>query len=150
MIRVECQACSNNQRSKRTKQKISKTVNQFHDSGKQNGRQHGGRGRRHGRQHPGLESDKVDPQLDVTGTSNQPGVGKIIMRKDPKDQTWKIAPKNVDLTAERLENESPYLPTFKKVEAILWLHGPAIQVKNSIMRLMTFTKPWYTAKKIFL
>ena len=40
------------------------------------------------------------------------------MRKDPKDQTWKIAPKNVDLTAERLENESPYLPTFKKVEAI--------------------------------
>ena len=40
------------------------------------------------------------------------------MRKDPKDQTWKIAPKNVDLTAERLENESPYLATFKKVEAI--------------------------------
>ena len=116
--RVECQACWNNQRSKRTKQKTSKTVNQFHDSEKQNGGQHGGRGRRHGRQHPGLESDKVDPQLDVTGTSNQLGAGKILMRKDPEDQTWKIAPKNVDLTAERLENESPYLPTFKKVEAI--------------------------------
>ena len=61
----------------------------------------------------------MDRQLDVTGTSNQSGVGKILVRKDPKDQTWKIAPKNVDLTAERLENESPYLPTFKKVEVIL-------------------------------
>ena len=65
-----------------------------------------------------LESDKVDRELDVTEASNQLGVGKILMRKDPKDQTWKIAPKNVDLTAERLENKSPYLPTFKKVEAI--------------------------------
>ena len=60
----------------------------------------------------------MDAQLDVTGSSNQLGVGKILMRKDPKDQTWKIAPKHVDLTAERLENESPYLQTFKKVEAI--------------------------------
>ena len=116
---IECQACWNNRRRKRTKQKTSKTVDSvYHGSEKQNGGQHGGRGRRHGRQHPGLESDKVDPQLDVTGTSNQLGVGKILMRKDPKDQTWKIAPKNVDLTAERLENERPYLPTFKKVEAI--------------------------------
>ena len=56
----------------------------------------------------------MDPQLDLTGTSDQSGVGKISVRKDPKYQTWKIAPKNVDLTAERLETESPYLPTFKK------------------------------------
>ena len=40
------------------------------------------------------------------------------MRKDPKDQTWKIAPKNVDAREERIENESPYLPTFKKVQVI--------------------------------
>ena len=113
-----CQACWNNRHSKGTKQKTSRTVNQLDDSEKQNGGQYGSRVRRHERQHRGLESDKVDPQLDVTGTSNQSGEGKILVRKDTKDQTWKIAPKNVDLTAERLENESPCLPTLKNVEVI--------------------------------
>ena len=45
-------------------------------------------------------------------------MGKILVRKDPKDQTWIIAPKNVDGTEERIKNESSYLPTFKKVEVI--------------------------------
>ena len=60
----------------------------------------------------------MDPQLDVTGTSNQSSVGKILVKLDPNDQTWKIAPKNVDVTEERIENESPYFPTFEKVEVI--------------------------------
>ena len=120
--RVECKACWNSRHSKGTKRKTNKTVNQLHDSGKQNGGQYS-RVRGHERQHLGLKSDKVVPQLDVIGTSNLSSVGKSLVRKDPKDQTWKMVPKNVDITEERIENESPYLPTFKKVEVIplvLW------------------------------
>ena len=60
----------------------------------------------------------MDPQLDITGTSNLSSVGKILVRRNPTDQTWKIAPKNVDVTGERIENESPHLPTFEKVGVI--------------------------------
>ena len=115
---IECQACWNNRHSKGTKRKTNRTVNQLHDSEKQNGGQYGSRARRHERQHLGLDSDKMDPQLDIRGTSNLSRVGKILVRKDPKDQIWKIAPKHGDVTEERIENESSHLPTFKKVEVI--------------------------------
>ena len=75
--RVECQACWNNGHSKGAKRKTSRTVHQLHDLEKQNGGQYGSRVRRHERQHLGLESDKVDPQLDVIELLTRAVVGKF-------------------------------------------------------------------------
>ena len=83
----------------------------------------------------------MDPQLDVTGTSNRSGVGKILVRKDPKTRHGKSRLKMLMQQKKELRMKVRTSQPSKKFRLSLWFHGPAIQVKNFIVRLMTHMKP---------